>query len=131
MCSRPTVRRMNVPKIHTSTIGSRLLPHCTLSPATVSDARTSIATMPKFVGLQRCRPSTRIAYFEVIEMAEQSAYGQNAGRSDEDADADARHVGAREVRPLAVERAHEDQFDADRRRDRQERARPALEKAEA
>ena len=35
--------------------------------------------MPRFDGFQRCRPSTRITYFDVIEMAEQSAYGQNAG----------------------------------------------------
>ena len=35
--------------------------------------------MPKFDGFQMWRPSTRITYFDVIEMAEHSAYGQNAG----------------------------------------------------
>ncbi len=54
-------------------MGSRLLPHCTDRLATVSAASTSMATMPKFDGFQRCRPSTRITYFDVIEMAEQSA----------------------------------------------------------
>ena len=38
-----------------------------------------MATMPKFDGFQRCRPSTRSTYFEVIEIAAHSAYGQNAG----------------------------------------------------
>ena len=56
-----------------------LLPHCTLRPATVSAASTSIATMPRFDGLKMCRPSTRIRYFDVIEMAAQSAYGQYSG----------------------------------------------------
>ena len=70
---------MTAPNIHTNTIGSRLLPHCTLRPATVSAASSSIATMPKLVGFQMWRPPTRRTYFEVIEIAEQSAYGQNAG----------------------------------------------------
>ena len=70
---------MTAPNIHTTTIGSRLLPHCTLRLATVSDASTSMATTPKFVGFQMCRPSTRRTYFEMIEIAEHSAYGQNAG----------------------------------------------------
>ena len=43
---------MTLPKHHTTTIGSRLLPHWTLSPATLSAASTSIATMPKFDGFQ-------------------------------------------------------------------------------
>ena len=70
---------MTLPKHQTTTIGSRLLPHWTLRPATVSGASTSIATMPKLDGFQRWRPSTRSTYFEVIEIAEHSAYGQIAG----------------------------------------------------
>ena len=35
--------------------------------------------MPKFDGFQRCRPLTRSTYFDVIEIAEHSAYGQKAG----------------------------------------------------
>ena len=70
---------MTLPKHHTTIIGRRLLPHWTLRPATVSGASTSIATMPKFEGFQRWRPSTRRTYFEVMEMAEHSAYGQIAG----------------------------------------------------
>jgi hypothetical protein len=35
--------------------------------------------MPKLDGFQMCRPSTRSTYFDVIEIAEQSAYGQIAG----------------------------------------------------
>ena len=35
--------------------------------------------MPKFEGFHRWRPSRRSTYFDVIEIAEQSAYGQNAG----------------------------------------------------
>ena len=79
MWNRPTARRMNEPKIQTSTIGKRLLPHCTLRPATVPEASNSIITMPKFDGFQRWRPPTRSTYFEVIEIAAHSAYGQNAG----------------------------------------------------
>src|SRR3989337_3079808 len=79
MCRRPTIRRITAPNIHTNTIGSRLLPHCTLRPATVSDASSSIATIPKLVGFQMWRSLTRRTYFEVIEIAAHSAYGQNAG----------------------------------------------------
>jgi len=64
---------MTLPKHHTTTIGSRVLPHWTLRPATVSAASTSIATMPKLDGFQMWRPSTRRTYFDVIEIAEQSA----------------------------------------------------------
>ncbi|MGC4080676.1 MAG: hypothetical protein QM736_00785 [Vicinamibacterales bacterium] len=45
----------------------------------VSEASSSIITMPKFVGFQMCLPFTRSTYFDRIEMAAQSAYGQNAG----------------------------------------------------
>jgi hypothetical protein len=38
-----------------------------------------MATTPKFDGFQMCRPSTRSTYFDVIEIAEHNAYGQNAG----------------------------------------------------
>ena len=64
---------MTVPNAQTTTMGSRLFPHCTESPATLSAARTSMATIPRFDGFQRCRPSTRITYFDVIEIAEQRA----------------------------------------------------------
>src|SRR6187402_2512312 len=70
---------ITLPKHHTTIIGSSMLPHCTLRLATVSEASTSIATMPKFDGFQMCRPSTRSTYFDVMEIAEQSAYGQMAG----------------------------------------------------
>ena len=50
-----------------------------------------------------CRPSTRITYFDVMEMAAAERVGPELGRADEHADADARDVGAREVRPLAAE----------------------------
>ena len=61
------------PKIHTTAMGRRLLPHCTDSAATASGASTSMATIPKFDGFHRCRPSTRSTYFDVMEMAAQSA----------------------------------------------------------
>ncbi len=35
--------------------------------------------MPKLVGFQMCRSPIRRTYFEVIEIAAQRAYGQNAG----------------------------------------------------
>ena len=35
--------------------------------------------MPRFDGLKMWRPSTRIRYFDVIEIAEHSAYGQYSG----------------------------------------------------
>src|SRR5262245_61192531 len=70
---------ITLPKHHTTIIGSSMLPHCTLRLATVSDARTSIATMPKLDGFQMCRPFTRSTYFDVMEIAEHSAYGQIAG----------------------------------------------------
>ena len=79
MCSRPRVWRITEPNSHTMAIGRRLLPHCTLRLATASGASTSIATIAKLVGLNRCRPPTRITYFEVIAIAEVSANGQNAG----------------------------------------------------
>ena len=41
--------------------------------ATASEASTSMATIPKFDGFQRWRPSTRSTYFDVMEMAEQRA----------------------------------------------------------
>ena len=61
------------PKAHTTTMGSRLLPHCTDKLATVSAARKSMATIPKFDGFQMWRPSTRSAYFEVMEIRAHSA----------------------------------------------------------
>ena len=64
---------MTLPNAQTTTIGSSVLPHCTLRLATVSAASTSIATMPKLDGFQMWRPSTRSTYFDVIEIAEQSA----------------------------------------------------------
>ena len=70
---------MTAPNSHTVTIGSSVLPHCTLRLATVSAASTSIATMPRFDGFQMCRPSTRIRYFDEIEIAEHNAYGQISG----------------------------------------------------
>src|SRR5687768_3216546 len=77
--NRPRLWMITLPKHHTTTIGSSVLPHCTLSPATVSAASTSIATMPKLDGFQMWRPSTRSTYFEVMEMAEHRAYGHIAG----------------------------------------------------
>src|SRR5918993_798480 len=79
MWNRPSVLMMTLPNSHTTTIGSSVLPHWMLRLATVSEARTSIATMPRFDGFQRCRPSTRIRYLDVIEIAEHSAYGQKSG----------------------------------------------------
>src|SRR5215213_8059848 len=70
---------MTLPKHHTTIIGNSMFPHCTLRLATVSDASTSIATMPKFDGFQMWRPLTRSTYFDVIEIAEQRAYGHTAG----------------------------------------------------
>src|SRR3954469_498794 len=79
MCRRPMMEMMIAPKHHTTTIGTRLLPHWMLRPATLSLASTSIATMPRFDGFQMWRPSTRMRYFDVIEIAAHSAYGQKAG----------------------------------------------------
>ena len=121
---------MTAPKHQTTTIGSRLLPHCTHRLATVSEASTSMATMPRFDGFQMCRPSTRSTYFEVIEIAAQSGVGPELGRADQHADADARDVGAGQVRPLAAEQPPEHHLDHDRGGDREDRARPALEEAE-
>ena len=73
MWKRPSVWMMTAPKTQTTTIGRRLLPHCTLRLATVSEASTSIATMPKLDGFQMWRPSTRRTYFEMIEIAAHSA----------------------------------------------------------
>src|SRR4029453_12035525 len=70
---------ITAPKHQTTMIGSSMLPHCTLRPATVSAASKSIATMPKFEGFQMWRPSTRRTYFDVIEIAEQNANGPNLG----------------------------------------------------
>ena len=72
MWKRPSELMMIAPKVQTTTIGSRLLPHCTLRLATVSEASTNIATMPKLDGFQMCRPSTRMTYFETIEIAAHS-----------------------------------------------------------
>src|SRR5262249_51650064 len=65
---RPRAWMITEPKAQTTTMGRRLLPHCTESPATVSEASTSMATTPRFEGFQRWRPSTRITYFDVIEI---------------------------------------------------------------
>src|SRR5687767_12596143 len=73
MWKRPRRWMMTAPKHHTTTMGSRLLPHWTDKPATESAASTSMATIPKFDGFQRWRPSTRSTYFDVIEMAEHRA----------------------------------------------------------
>src|SRR4029450_195880 len=67
------------PSAQTTSIGQSVLPHWTLSVATVAGARKSMALTPRFDGFQRCRPCQRIAYFEVIEIRLQSMYGQNAG----------------------------------------------------
>ena len=50
-----------------------------LKLATVSPARNSITEMPKLDGFHRWRPLTRNTYFDVIEIALHSAYGQKAG----------------------------------------------------
>src|SRR4051794_18222284 len=79
MWKRPSDAMIAAPKHQTTIMGHNVLPHCTLRPATESEASTSIATMPRFDGFQMCRPSMRIRYFDVIEMAEHNAYGQNSG----------------------------------------------------
>ena len=50
-----------------------------LRVATVSAARNSITEMPKLDGFQMWRPLTRNTYFDVMEIALHSAYGQKAG----------------------------------------------------
>src|SRR5690606_2931980 len=79
MWSRFSRQTITLPSSQITSIGQRLLPHCTLSPATVAGARNSIALTPRFDGFQRCRPRQRIAYFDAIEIKLHSAYGQNAG----------------------------------------------------
>ncbi len=46
--------------------------------ATLSPARNSMAQMPKLDGFQMWRPFTFSTYFDVMEIALQSANGQNA-----------------------------------------------------
>src|ERR1700712_4791882 len=67
-------RQMTVePRIQITIIGQTKLPHWILSPATVPDASTNSAAIPKLEGFQICRSCTRSTYFEVMEMRAQSA----------------------------------------------------------
>ncbi len=61
------------PSVQITIIGQTKLPHWMLNPATVPEARTNMATMPKLDGFQMCRSWTRSTYFEVMEMSAQSA----------------------------------------------------------
>ena len=70
---------ITVPRHQITSIGQRLLPHCTLRLATVAGARKSIAQTPRLEGFHKCLPRSRIAYFDVMEITLHSAYGQNAG----------------------------------------------------
>jgi hypothetical protein len=61
------------PNVQITIIGQTKFPHWMLNPATVPEARTNIATMPKLDGFQMCRSWTRSTYFEVIEISAQRA----------------------------------------------------------
>ena len=54
-----------------------------LKLATVSGARNSITEMPKFDGFQMWRPLMRSTYFDMIEIAAHSAYGQKPASAPE------------------------------------------------
>ncbi len=79
MWSRLARHTMTVPSTQMTMSEAKLLPHWMLSEATACEARISMAQMPKLEGFQMCRPRTRSAYFEVMESALHSAYGQKAG----------------------------------------------------
>ena len=61
------------------TLAQRTLPYCTLRLAVCSGASSSRTVTPKLVGFHRCRPLTRRAYFDAMEIMAHSTNGHNSG----------------------------------------------------
>src|SRR5690349_16232914 len=77
MCSRPREYRISEPRQKMISSGQISLPHCWLNGDTSLGTRSNSRLTPRFDGLNRCRPWTRIAYFEEIDSRLQMMYGHS------------------------------------------------------